>query len=195
MSWTVAIGIDTHKDEHVAVACDELGRELAGCAQPATSAGYLALWRWARELGEPAFAVEGAGSYGAGLARFLAAAGELVYECERPQRRERRRGKSDPIDAGLAARRLLAGEGLSRLRGGGVREDLRLLLLERRGVVRAQTAALNQLHAVLLAAPARVRERLAALRGRRLLSACAGLRPRTDKGRVLVGVLRRLSRR
>jgi transposase len=195
MSWTVAIGIDTHKHEHVAVACDALGRQLDSRSLAATSRGYLALWRWAHELGEPAFAVEGAGSYGAGLARFLAAAGALVYESERPQRRERRRGKSDPIDAAIAARRLLAGEGLSRLRGGGAREDLRLLLLERRGLVRAETAALNQLHAVLVAAPARVRERLGSLGGGRLLRACARLRACGDQERVLVGVLRRLARR
>jgi transposase len=195
MSWTVAIGIDTHKDEHVAVAYDRLGRELDSCSQPATSAGYLALWRWAQELGESAFAVEGAGSYGAGLARFLAAAGGRVYESERPKRREHRRGKSDPIDAAIAARRLLAGEGLSLLRGGGVREDLRLLLLERRGVVRAETAALNQLQAVVVAAPPGVRERLGGLRGARLVAACARLRRPRAEERVLVGVLRRLSRR
>jgi transposase len=195
MSWTVAIGIDTHKDEHVAVACDAVGRQLDSRSLPATSAGYLALLRWAQSLGEPAFAVEGAGSYGAGLARFLTAAGALVYESERPQRRERRRGKSDPIDAGIAARRLLAGEGLSRLRGGGPREELRLLLLERRGVVQAQTAALNQLHAVVLAAPDRLRERLDRMSGQRLLAAGARLRARVDEERVPVAVVRRLSRR
>jgi transposase len=195
MSWTVAIGIDTHKDEHVAVAYDRLGRQLDSRSLPATSAGYLALWRWAQQLGEPAFAVEGAGSYGAGLARFLAAAGALVYASERPRRREHRRGKSDPIDAAIAARRLLAGEGLSLLRGGGVREDLRLLLLERRGVVRAQTATLNQLHSVLVAAPARLRERLGGLGGARLLAACGRLRACGQEERVLVGVLGRLSRR
>jgi transposase len=118
-----------------------------------------------------------------------------VYESERPRRRERRRGKSDPIDAAIAARRLLAGEGLSRLRGGGVREDLRLLLLERRGVVRAETAALNQLHSVVVAAPARLRERLAGLHGRRLLTTCARLRAGGDKERVPVAVLRRLAGR
>jgi transposase len=195
MSWTVAIGVDTHKEEHVAVACDRLGRELGSYALPATSAGYLALWRWAQALGESAFAVEGAGSYGAGLARFLAACGAELYECERPRRRERRRGKSDLIDAALAARRLVAGEGLARPRGGGAREDLRLLLLERRGLVRAETAVTNQLHAVLVAAPAPLRERLAALAGPRLLAACTRLRARGEEERVLVGVLQRLGRR
>ncbi|MGH3084395.1 MAG: hypothetical protein ACRDNP_10130, partial [Gaiellaceae bacterium] len=58
----------------------------------------------------PAFAVEGTGSYGARLVRFLERAGVSVYACERPRRQERRRGKSDLIDAALAARRLLGGE-------------------------------------------------------------------------------------
>ena len=116
MQWTVAIGIDTHKDRHVAVALDRLGGQLDCFEAPATSAGYLALYQWAQELGEPAFVLEGAGSYGAGLARFLQAAGCPVYECERPQRAQRRHGKSDLIDALLAARRLLAGERLGRPR-------------------------------------------------------------------------------
>jgi transposase len=195
MSWTVAIGVDTHKDEHFAVACDRLGRELGRLAAPATSAGYAALLRWAQGLGEAAFAVEGAGSYGAGLARFLSAAGALVYECERPRRQERRRGKSDLIDASLAARRLVSGEGLSRPRGGGRREDLRLLLLERRGLVRAETSVVNQLHALVVTAPARLRERLGSLHGAGLVAACARLRPRVDEERVPVAVLGRLARR
>src|SRR5262249_35493202 len=98
-----------------------------------------------------------AGSYGAGLVRLLERAGVIVFECERPHRRERRRGKSDLIDAALAARRLLSGERLSLPRGGGRREDLRLLLLERRGAMRARNAALNQLNALLVTAPDHIR--------------------------------------
>src|SRR5688500_1516415 len=78
---------------------------------------------------------------------------------------------------------------------GGARHRSPRRLLERRGVVRAETAALNQLHSLLVAAPAPLRERLAGLRGRRLLAACARLRARADEERVLVGVLRRLSGR
>ena len=135
MAWTVAIGIDTHKDGHLAVALDRFGAGCGGVAVPAEAKGYLALWQWASALGEASFAIEGAGSYGAGLARFLVAAGADVYECERPRRAERRGGKSDLIDATLAASRLLSGAPLARLRGDGVREDLRLLLLERRGAI------------------------------------------------------------
>ena len=56
--------------------------------RPGSSSGYRSLLRWARELGEPAFAVEGTGSYGAGLVRFLEQAGVPAYECERPRRQE-----------------------------------------------------------------------------------------------------------
>jgi transposase len=195
MGWTVAIGVDTHKDMHLAVACDRLGAQVDSRAVAANSAGYRQLWQWASALGEPAFALEGAGSYGAGLARSLEAAGASVYECERPRRQERRRGKSDLIDAALAARQLVRGEGLSRLRGGGRREELRLLLLERRGAVRARTAALNQLQAVVVTAPERLRERLGSLGGSELGSAARRL-PRGDaESPALVAVLRRLGRR
>jgi transposase len=192
MEWIVAIGVDTHKDVHVAVALDGLGTQLDSREIPTTLAGYRGLLSWAQELGVPAFAIEGTGSYGAGLVRFLERAGVAVYECERPRRLERRRGKSDLIDAALAARRLLAGERLSLPRGGGRREDLHLLLLERRSAMQARTAALNQLSAVLVTAPEHVRERLGGLSGERFARAAARLRPRPD---VTNGVLRRLGRR
>lgn len=196
MGWTVAIGVDTHKATHTAVALDALGVQVGSIEIEATSSGYLRLLGFAQALGEPAVALEGSGSYGAGLARFLVAAALPVYEVERPSRRERRRGKTDLLDAERAARRLLSGEGLSPLRGGGqVREDLRLLLLERRGAIRARTAALNQLHAVILTAPAELRERLDGLRGDKLTRRCLRLRARNENEHVLSAVLRRLARR
>jgi transposase len=192
MEWTVAIGVDTHKDLHVAVALDGLGAQLDSQEIATTPAGYRSLLSWARELGVPAFAVEGTGSYGAGLVRFLERTGLIVYESERPRREERRRGKSDLIDAALAARRLLAGEGLSFPRGGGRREDLRLLLLERRSAMRARNAALNQLSALLVTAPDHLRARLRALSGDQLAQAAARLRPAPE---IMTGVLRRLGQR
>jgi transposase len=192
MEWTVAIGVDTHKEKHVAVALDAWGGQLASQEIPTTPAGYWRLLSWAQELGAPAFAIEGTGSYGAGLVRFLRRAGVVVYECERPRREDRRRGKNDLIDAALAARRLLTGEGLSLPRGDGRREDLRLLLLERRGAMQARNAALNQLSALVVTAPEHVRERLGALSGERLGQAAACLRPRPE---VVNGVLRRLGKR
>jgi len=190
MGWTVAIGVDTHKEVHVAVACDRLGGQLDVCEVDSSERGYARLLAWAEGLGRPAFAIEGCGSYGASLARFLEAAEVVVWECERPRRRDRRRGKSDLIDAALAARRLLSGEGLSLPRGGGVRRDqLRLLLLERRGVVQARTAALNQLQAAALTPS--LPERLRRLNGEQLTRACLKLRAATIEGTVI----RRLARR
>jgi transposase len=192
MEWTVAIGVDTHKGAHLAVALDARGVQLGSREIVATRAGYRELLCWAQELGVPAFSVEGTGSYGAGLARFLARAGIVVYECERPRRQERRRGKSDLIDAALAARQLLGGGRLSLPRGSGRREDLRVLLLERRSAMQARNAALNQLSALVVTAPDNLRERLGALSGERLAKAAARLRSRPD---VTNRVLRRLGQR
>jgi transposase len=108
----ITVGVDTHKDIHVAAARDQLGRRLATIQAPASSAGYAKLLAWACELGEvTAWGVEGTGSYGAGLARFLATHGQRVMEVNRPDRAaRRRRGKSDPVDADAAARTVQAGE-------------------------------------------------------------------------------------
>jgi transposase len=193
--WTIAIGVDTHKHTHVAAALDRLGNQLDLIELEATEAGYERLWRWASARGVCLFAIEGASSYGAGLARFLAARGAEVYECERPGRRERRRGKSDSRDAVLAARRLLAPEeGLSRPRGDGMREALRVLLLERRSADQARTATLNQLHALAVTAPSPLAERLRSRKGEPLARAAAGLES-AAADEVLVNVLRRLGQR
>ncbi len=188
--WTVAIGVDTHKQVHVAVAVDQVGAQIDSCMVAATPVGYRRLLSWAMRLGSPIFGVEGCGSYGAGLVRFLEAERVTVYECERPRRGERRRGKNDLIDAALAARRLVSGQGLSVPRGGGQREQLRLLLLERRGAVRARTAALNQLSALVVTAPDPLRHQLAPLSKHRLAKQASQLRP----GPV-ADVLRRIAAR
>src|SRR5664280_3440698 len=97
----VIVGVDTHQDVHVAVALDALGRRLGELQIAATTSGYGQLVRWVRELGPAArFGVEGTGSYGAGLHRYLRRHGLAVVEVNRPDRSTRhRRGKSDPIDA------------------------------------------------------------------------------------------------
>jgi transposase len=149
VQWTVAIGVDTHREAHVAVAVDRLGRRLGALEFRVDERGFGELRRYALALGEPAFAIEGTGSYGASLARALLADGFPVFECERPRRR-RRTDKNDVIDAELAARRLLAGEPLALPRGGQARERLRLLLLERRSAQHARQQALNQLKAAIV---------------------------------------------
>jgi hypothetical protein len=77
------LGVDTHRDEHVmAVVTAPAGAVLAGSEMAATRAGYRDALRFAQRhaVGRRAWAIEGTGSYGAGLARFLAERGELVLE-------------------------------------------------------------------------------------------------------------------
>lgn len=197
MGGLVAIGVDTHRDAHVAVALDRFGGRLGDLEVTADAAGYARLWQWASDLeGGAVFAVEGTGSYGAGLAAFLTAAGAEVFECERPRRRDRRgKGKSDLIDAAEAAKRLLAGEPLARPRGAGVRSDLRLLLLQRQGAVAARTAALNQLHGITVTLPESLRSRLRDLSGARLAKTATRLRARHGDSADMLAVLHGIGRR
>lgn len=109
----VIVGVDTHKDEHVGVTVDGLGGRLVELFIPATNDGYQQLLDWTLEQGGVvAFGVEGTGSYGTGLARFLRRHGVKVIEVSRPPRKGERRaaGKSDTVDAEHAARQVLAGE-------------------------------------------------------------------------------------
>jgi transposase len=108
----ITVGVDTHLDLHVAHANDQLGRRVDTRRVPTTPTGYQDLLTWARGLGQVvAWGVEGTGSYGAALARFLAANGQEVLEVNRCDRQaRRRRGKSDPTDAEAAARAVQAGQ-------------------------------------------------------------------------------------
>jgi transposase len=110
-----------------------------------------------------AFAIEGTGSYGAGLARFLGEQGERVHEVERPQRARARRGKSDTLDAVHAARALLGQERLAHPRAGGQRAALQALLCVREGALSARRAALCQLRGLIVTSPAGLREQLRSL--------------------------------
>lgn len=92
----VTLGVDTHKDVHVAVALDQLGRWLGVIEIATTAAGYGQLLAWASAFGTiDKVGIEGTGSHGAGLARWLTARGLIVIEVDRPDRRTRRnKGKS-----------------------------------------------------------------------------------------------------
>jgi transposase len=177
---SIVVGIDTHKDVHVAVALDDLGGWLGSISIAANQAGYRRLERWAVGLGTPmVFGVEGTGCHGAALARHLSRAGYQVREINRPDRTtRRRRGKSDPIDAESAARAVLAGTAtVTPKTGAGAVEMIRMLKLAKDSATKARTQALNQLQAVLVTAPPAVREPLTGLSRGALLDRCLALRP------------------
>ena len=180
----VVIGVDTHRDIHVAFALDHLGRKLDSRAIPTTTVGYAELLEWAHSFGEvEAWGVEGTGSYGAGLARFLAAEDQLVIEVIRPNRQTRRRkGKSDPTDAEAAARAVLAGEAAGAPKAGNdFVEMIRVLRIARSSATKARTQAINVLRAIVVTAPPELRERLRDLTTIALIDAAAHLRPGRER--------------
>jgi transposase len=195
------LGVDTHADEHALALVDaHTQRLLRRLTIAATRRGYRRALRLARRQapGRRAWALEGSGSYGAGLARFLAERGEYVLEVERPRRTGAQgRAKSDALDAERAARAFVAGAVGAAPRLAAETQALRCLLVTREGAVSARTAALNELRALIVTAPAPLRERLQGLSEAALIAACMRLRPAaTDCERLACSLaLRSLARR
>ena len=179
------IGVDTHRDEHALalVACPS-GARVQERLIGADERGYAAALAFAveRAAGRRAWAIEGTGSYGKGLARYLTQRDERVHEVERPKRQGgRARAKSDRLDALRAARSLIAAEKPALPRAAGLRESLRVLLQVRTSAVAARPVALNQLRALLVTCPEPLRAELRSLTRARLLRRCRELEPeRTD---------------
>jgi transposase len=157
----VILGVDTHLDVHVGVVIDAVGRVQGTLAIATNPSGYEQLVSWAQGFGALRRAgVEGTGSYGSGLTRFLEERGVTVIEVNRPDRSRRRiRGKSDPTDAESAARAVLADDakGIPKAQS-GLAEALRTLSVARRSAVKAKTQAVNQLRALLVSAPSFIRD-------------------------------------
>lgn len=197
---TIVLGVDTHLDVHVGVVVDQLGRVRGSRSIPVTSDGYADLLNWARGMGSLARAgLEGTGTYGAGLARFLSDQGIQVIEVNRPDRaRRRRRGKNDPTDAESAARAVLAGDAVAtpKARSGFV-EAMRAVNVARRSAVKAKTQAANQLRGLLVSAPALLRETLLKAKIEDCVSACSTVEDNSDDPAVeaLKATLRLLARR
>jgi transposase len=194
-------GVDTHGQTHHAAALDSVGRQLGDQEFPTTPAGYRALLSWLQVFGHlERVGVEGTGTYGAGLTRQLRAAGVTVVEVDRPDRKARRaQGKSDPLDAYSAARAALARKatGVPKAQDGRI-EAIRLLRVPRSSAVKARSAAINQLKALLVTAPAELREQLRTLSNTKLIATCARLRPTgdiADPEHATKTALRRLARR
>ena len=175
----VFLGVDTHSEAHVAVTLDEAGRRLGEISVANTEAGYAELTNWVLGFGDPVAAgVEGTGSYGAGLSRFLRAGGVSVLEVNRTSRQHRRRyGKHDAADAEAAARAVMAGTASGEPKGAdGAAESLRALRVARRSAVKARTQAANQLHALLSTATDEMREDLRSLPTKHLVGKAARFR-------------------
>jgi transposase len=173
-------GVDTHKDVHVAAVIDDLGRIQGTQSFPTTRHGYRRLLGWLQSHGEiVAVGVEGCGSWGAGLARYLAGHGVSVVEVNRPNRQDRRlNGKSDPVDAEAAARAVLSGRAKTTPKSAtGPVEGLRQLRVARNGAIKARVAASNQLHSLCDTAPDRVRSQLHGLGLRQKIGVCERWRP------------------
>ena len=174
-------GVDTHADVHVAAALDPIGGLLGVQEFPATAAGYADLLEWLGEFGTvDLVGVEGTGSYGAGLARYMAGAGVRVVEVDRADRQDRhRQGKSDPLDAVSAARAAQSGRasGAPKGRDGAV-EAIRALMVAKRSARHERTQAINQARALILTGPDELRARFTGHGTAALAAAIAALRPR-----------------
>jgi transposase len=196
-------GIDAHTDTHDAAALDAHGRLLGTRTFPTTSEGNRALLAWLESFGPVALiGAESTGSYAAGLVRYLRSRDVTVVEVNQPHAHtRRRRGKSDPIDAEMAARQALAGHAtVTPKLTDGIVESIRQLRLARDSAVKARTAALNQITEVIVTVPDELRAHLSTrktTRGKTTL--CSRLRPDLTRlhepGQAAKMALRSLARR
>ena len=201
MVRNVVGGVDTHADWHVAAVIDTNGGLLGVESFPADEAGFEDLFCWLVGFGPVMrVGVEGTGSWGVGLARFLTGAGVEVVEVDRPNRQIRHKvGKSDPTDAVAAARAALSGSaaGIPKSRNGPV-EQMRVVLVARRSARRQRIQTLNQLRHLVFTGPESIRVRFKDRYQRGLISEAATMRPRKGSDPVTYTtnlVIRDLARR
>jgi transposase len=195
------VGVDPHRDSHALAVVEVVtGAVVFEAIVAANSCGYedalLLVERHAR--GRRAFAVEGTGSFGRGLTRFLSDRGERVLEVGRLRRERRSGGKTDALDAIRAARSLLATAHLATPRAGGERQALQALVAAREGAVNAKRAGLCQLRDLLITTPEPLRAELRPLTRARLLQRLAATRPDSRRDPELRGsllALRSIARR
>jgi transposase len=189
------VGVDPHRDRHaLAIVEVRTGGVAFEASVVASSSGYTRALELAREHapGRRAFAIEGTGSFGAGLTRFLSGEGERVLEVGRLRRERRSGGKSDALDAIRAARSVLAQSEAAEPRAGGERAALRALMAAREGAVNARRAALCQLRDLLITTPEPLRSELRPLTRAQLLRRLVAVRPERRRDVELRGTLRAL---
>jgi transposase len=178
-------GVDSHADRHHVAALDERGRLLGAKSFAVCAAGYRELLDWLGSFGAiERVGVESTGSYAAGLTRHLLSEGVRVLEVNQPHpHTRRRRGKTDAIDAELAARHALSlATAVTPKQTTGIVESIRQLRVARESAVKSRSVAMLQLGDLVCTAPAQLREQLATrrtLKGKAAL--CRRLRPDTDR--------------
>jgi transposase len=172
----------------VAAAIDRNGGLLGVESFPADAGGYESLLGWLVGFGEvEQVGVEGTGSWGVGLARFLHDQEILVVEVDRPNRQKRRKqGKSDPTDAVTAARAALSGEAsvIPKSRNGPV-EQMRVLMVARRSAREQRIQSLNQLRHLVFCAPEPIRVRYKNRYKTGLVTEAANMRPNRGSDPVI----------
>ncbi len=195
-------GVDTHADTHVAAAVDHNGGLLGIESFPVDQTGYEDLLGWLAGFGELVrVGVEGTGSWGVGLTRFLGDQEVVVIEVDRPNRQKRRKeGKSDPTDAVAAARAALSGEATVTPKGSrwALIEQIRVLMVARRSAREQRIQSLNQLRHLVFTAPEKIRLRYKDRYKTGLVTEAANMQPRKGSDPVTFTtylVIRNLARR
>lgn len=158
----VFVGVDTHKNTHHVAVIDRDGTVLGGREFTTDRSGLVAVAGWLAQWPIDRIGVEQTGTYGAELTRWLQQAGYVVIDVNRPDTTVRAAaGKTDPIDAVMAANAVRTGRALvtAKHRNGAI-ESIRLLATARRSAVKARTAALVQLGDLAVVTPAELRDRL-----------------------------------
>ena len=173
-------GIDTHGEVHVAAVLDEVGGLLGTESFPADPDGYSDLLTWLESFGDVTkVGVEGTGSYGAGIARFLARAGVHVVEVDRQNRQARRQSRqvrSPRRRRGRPGRASGRAHGRAKTRDGSV-EAIRVLVVAKRSARGARIKALGQMRQLTFSAPDQLQSRLKGLPIAEFVAAAQGLRP------------------
>lgn len=201
----ITVGVDAHKTVHVGVALNEAGEVVGRWSGGNTVAEWERFQAWLADLGdERQVGIEGAGSYGYGLAQALVAVGETVLEVNSRltalgRRHARRQGKSDALDAQAVAE-IVRREGTS-LPHVGYDEQASILAHlaeERESLVSEATRVRNRLHALLLKVDPEYKRNAPSLRSKRVIAELrtyeSGSAPTGLKGELVASVRRQASR-
>lgn len=197
--FDVVIGVDPHKHTHTAAFLTAAtGKKLEAQTVQANPSGFSKLKAVADAYpGTRCWVIEGCGSWGRGLAAWLMAAQETVWEIESPRRSSRRMGKkTDEIDAARAAREALGRDNLAVPRCVGDRDALAALLVARRSAIQMASDTERQLHALASTSPEMLAVRLRGLKTHRMVTLCYRWRPRGDDTVLAIAeAMRHLARR